>query len=193
MKRGIGTLVIVGGLLGAFALGRAGAQEGPVDPMAAWAELAKTGPQHAALKSQVGTWTCESKCWCEPGKEPTVEQGKVTYSMVLGDRFLRQEVEGAMMGQPFHGLGYTGFDNATKKYQAVWMDSMGTCMMLMTGTEIKPGVQELKGSFAGPGGAEMKMRIIHTKVSDDKMTMDMFCDMGMGEMKSMEQTYTRSK
>jgi hypothetical protein len=193
MKRGIVTMIFVGGLVGAFALGRAGAQEGPADPMAAWMELAKTGPQHEALKEQVGTWNCESTCWCEPGKEPTKEKGTVEFSMVLGDRFLKQEVEGSMMGQPFQGLGYTGFDNGSKKYQAVWMDSMGTCMVLMTGTEIKPGVQELKGSFAGPGGMLMKMRIVHTKVSDNEMKMDMFCDMGTGEVKNMEQTYTRAE
>jgi hypothetical protein len=193
MKRGIVTMLFVGGLLGAFALGRAGAQEGPTDPMAAWAELAKTGPQHAQLKECVGTWNCESTCWCEPGKEPTKEKGTVTFSMVLGDRFLRQDVNGSMMGQPFQGIGYLGFDNGSKKYQSVWMDSMGTCMVLLTGTEIERGVQELKGSFAGPGGMEMKMRIIQRHVDADKMTMEMYCDMGMGEMKSMEQTYTRAK
>ena len=60
MKRGIAVLSMVGIALGAFALGRAGAQEGPDSgksaeaEMAAWLELGKTGPEHGGADEERG-------------------------------------------------------------------------------------------------------------------------------------------
>ena len=106
----------------------------------------------------------------------------------MGGRYVRGEFAGEMMGQPFKGLGYFGYNNALKRYEGAWMDNGGTGIMFMTGTE-----NELKGSFYGPGGVEVKSRIVTKIISDDKSTMEMFHDMGQGEQKVMEITYTRAK
>jgi len=189
MKRGIVVLSMAALVFGAFALGRAGAQEGTDPAQKAWEALAVPGPEHAKLLKGVGTWNCECKCWQQPGGEPTVSKGKAVCTEALGGRFIREDFECEMMGKPFHGIGYHGFNNATKKYELAWLDSVGTGIMLMTGTE-----SELKGSFAGPGGIEMTMRSVVKPVSDDQFVMEMYSDMGMGaEMKCMELTYTRAK
>jgi hypothetical protein len=199
MKRGMLVLSVAGLVLCAFALGRAGAQEGPdekkaADEMAAWMELAKTGPEHAALQKTVGTWTVECKAWMAPGAEPTVSKGKAVFSSVLGGRFVRQEFEGSVMGQTFRGLGYNGYNNATKEYEGTWCDDMGTGIMFSKGVETEPGkVWTYKGSFFGPGGAEYKSRMVLTMVSDDQQHLEMFNDDGRGETKCMEMVYTRSK
>jgi len=174
-------------LVGAFLLGRAGAQEGMED-MKAWAALASPGPEHAKLMKSVGTWNCECKCWMMPGAEPQVTKGKSVRTEALGGRYVREEFAGEMMGQPFNGLGYYGYNNAKKRYEGVWMDDGGTGIMFMTGTE-----NELKGSFYGPGGVEVKARIVTKIGSDDESTMEMYQDMGMGEHKVMEIAYTRAK
>jgi hypothetical protein len=192
MKRGIGTLLIVGGLLGAFALGRAGAQEG-MDEMAAWMELAKVGPEHAELKQAVGTWSCDSKYWMTPEAPPTESKATAVFSMELGGRFQKLVYKCDSPQMPFEGIGFTGFNNATRKYETIWMDSMGTAIMMMTGTRTADGVWEYAGSFFGPGGKEIKCRSVLKKVSDDQTTMEMYCDEGNGEHKMMEQTYTRAK
>ena len=197
MKRGIVTLSMIGALLGAFALGRAGAQEGTgdkgMDDMAAWMELAKTGPEHAKLMKVVGNWACECKMWMQPGADPMLATGKAVFSSVLGDRFLKQDYEGTLMGQPDLGIGYTGFNNATRKYEAVWLSNMGTGVMLMTGTETEPGTCEFEGSCMGPGGKEVNHRLVLKHVGDDKQILEMFDTRGGVETKSMELTYTRSK
>jgi hypothetical protein len=198
MKRGIVLLSMVAVAIGAFALGRAGAQEGPQkkDPaaeMAAWAELAKTGPEHAKLIKSVGTWKCEGKMWMGPG-EPTVSTGKAVFSSVYDGRFLKQDYEGTFMGQPDLGIGYTGFNNATKKYEVVWISNMGTGLMLMTGTETAPGTCEFEGSCAGLDGKDMKHRLVLKHVSDDKQVLEMYMsEGGAPEAKCMELTYTRAK
>jgi hypothetical protein len=191
MKRGILFLSFAGALVGAFALGRAGAQEGtpPIMDPKAWEALAVPGPEHAKLLKTVGTWDCESKCWMEPGKEPQVSKGKVVRTEVLGGRYVREDMEGEMGGKKFSGIGYLAFNNATKKHECVWLDSGGTGIMYMSGTET-----ELKGSFYGPGGAVVQSRCVTKHINDDRATMEMYMDMGMGgEMKCMEMTYTRVK
>ncbi len=194
MKRGIVVLSMVGVALGAFALGRAGAQEG-VDPgMAEWIELGKPGPEHAELMKSAGTWTVEAKYWMQPGAEPTQSKGTAVFTALFGGRYLRLEYEGDFDGQPFRGIGCMGFNNATKKYEDVWIDSHSTGTMLTTGTETEPGkVWTFAGSCAGPGGKEMKMRNVMKKISGDRMLVESFCDEGSGEMKCWEGTYTRSK
>jgi hypothetical protein len=193
MKRGITVLSIIA--LGAFALTRAGAQEGP-DPareIAAWLELGKTGPEHAELMKNAGTWTVESKAWLG-GPEPLSSKAKAVFTPLLGGRYLRQEFEGEFMGQPFFGIGCTGFNNATRKYEDTWIDSMGTGMMQATGVETEPGkVWEFTGSCAGPDGKTVKMRSVMKKPSEGRLTFESFCDDGSGEKKCWEAVYTRSK
>jgi hypothetical protein len=159
--------------------------------MAAWMELAKPGAEHDQLGKSAGTWTCEVKCF--QGAEPTVSKGKMVRTPVLGGRYLREEFECDMGGMPFQGLGFAAFNNATKEWEVAWMDNMGTGIMLMKGTEVGDKTYEFTGSCTGPGGVEMKHRMVTKHVSDDKQTMEMYCDQGSGEMKCMEQTYTRSK
>jgi len=162
--------------------------------MEAWMVLANPGPEHAELRKAAGTWSCACKSWEAPGAEPRESTGRSVQKMVLGDRFLMQEYEGDMMGAPFQGIGFTGFDNATRKYEAVWMDSMGTGIMRMTGTETEKGKAWVyHGSFFGPGGAEYRVRHLMRKVSDDEFVLEIWCDMGQGDMKCMEMTYTRAK
>jgi hypothetical protein len=38
------------------------------------------------------------------------------------------------MGQPFHGIGFTGYDNLKKKYVMSWMDNAATGIMYSEGT-----------------------------------------------------------
>jgi hypothetical protein len=187
MKRGSIFVCIAVGLVGAFLLGRAGAQEGAPD-MKAWEALAQPGPEHAKMLKTVGTWDCECKCWMMPGAEPTVSKAKAVRTEVLGGRYVREEVEGEMMGQQFNGIGYFAYNNATKKHEIAWLDSGGTGIMFMTGDG-----KEFKGSFYGPGGIEVKSRMVVNQTSDDKAVMEMYNNMGMGERKCMEMTYTRAK
>lgn len=183
---------MVGIALGAFALGRAVAQEG-TDPMAAWLELGKPGAEHAELMKDAGTWIVEAKMWMVPGAEPTASKGKVVFTPLLGGRYLRGEYEGDCNGNVMHGIGCMGFNNATRKYEQVWIDSMSTGTMVLTGTQTEPGVWTLKGSCAGPEGSEVKMREVTKKVGADRMFIESFCDDGSGEKKCWEGTYTRSK
>lgn len=201
MARKISILMVAAGLAGAFLIGRGFAGDEPKAPegggmedMAAWEALAKPGPEHAELMKDVGTWTVTSKMWMQPGAPPTESSGKAVFTPALGGRFVRQEFEGELMGQKFLGTGLSGYNNATKKYESVWMDTWGTGILVMNGTVKVPGKSwEYTGSYSGPGARELKSRYVITRVDDNTTTMEMWNDIGQGEMKAMELTYTRQK
>jgi len=199
MKRGIVFLSVVAVLIGAFALGRARAQEDAGGDKAAaeqamYEKFATPGPEHQGLMKAVGAWTVDCKFWMQPGAAPVETKATAVFTSLLGGRYLRQEYKGMFMGRPFEGIGCTGFNNATRKYEDVWIDSMSTAMMVMRGTETTPGkVWEFSGTSTGPDGKETKMRSVMTKVSDDEQVVEMFGNDGGVEMKWMELRYTREK
>ncbi|MHC4937501.1 MAG: DUF1579 family protein [Planctomycetota bacterium] len=194
MRSGIGLALLVGALAAAFALGRAQAQEDDAAKkmMEAWAELGKPGPEQAALKKLAGDWTAHTKEFMPDG---TAKESKTKskFTMVLGDLILRQDYSGEMNGTPFTGLGYTGFDKGSGRYQSVWMDSMSSGMMCSIGTKQEDGSIEYKGHFFGPGGAKIPTRVVLKYPDDDTQQMEFYMDMGTGEMKSVEITYKRVK
>jgi hypothetical protein len=81
-----------------------------------------------------GTWMAKVKSWMSPGAPPMENDGTSESKMALGGRFLEERVQSSFMGQPFSGIGYTGYDNVKKKYVSTWMDNMGTMIMVMEGT-----------------------------------------------------------
>jgi hypothetical protein len=118
------------------------AEKPPMDEKAAMEMMAKyatPGPAHKKLEAFAGTWTAKNSMWMDPSKPPTTSEGTAEQKWVLGGRFLEQRFEGTMMGAPFSGLGYTGYDNYRKVYTSTWMDTMGTMTLNMTGRFDKAG------------------------------------------------------
>lgn len=138
------TFLAVFSLVGALtALAQEKGKEAPKAPaaapsqeemMKAWTAVASPGEAHKKLEPTVGSFTLKTKFWMDPGKPADETAGTSETKWVLGGRFVEQHVEGTAMGQPFTGVGYTGYDNYKKKYVGTWMDSMGTMIMNSTGT-----------------------------------------------------------
>ena len=102
--------------------------------MEAWTKAATPGAAHKLLDPTIGVWGVAMTTWDAPGAPPTKSVGTAENEWVLGGRFVRQSYHGDFMGMKFEGLGYTGYDNVAKQYIGTWMDSMGTAMMVSTGT-----------------------------------------------------------
>jgi len=171
-------------------------QEKQMDPQAMmemWKKLGTPGEPHKLFASLAGSWTTQTKEWMEPDKPPAESTGTAEMKMLLDGRFLYQEYNGQMMGQPFTGIGIDAYDNLTKKYVTAWMDSMGTGIFMMGGTASAGGrTITLKGSHPEPGGGRMTHRAIWKIVDNNTQTFDMWgTHEGGKEMKMMEITYTR--
>jgi hypothetical protein len=170
--------------------------EKPMDPQAmmeAYKKLATPGEPHKLFASLVGSWTTQTKEWMEPGKPPMESTGSADMKMLLDGRFLQQEYNGNMMGQPYNGIGINAYDNLRKRYVTIWIDSMGTGIFTMEGTASADGKTiTMKGQHAELGGGQMTHRAVWTIVDSNTQTFDMYGAHGHGkEMKMMEIVYIR--
>ncbi|HEY1252593.1 MAG TPA: DUF1579 domain-containing protein [Thermoanaerobaculia bacterium] len=153
------------------------------------------GDMHKKLDDMVGTFNAELKMWMDPSKPPETSKGTETSAWALGGRFVETKFEGTFMGQPFNGLGYTGYDNVQKKYVGTWMDTAGTGMMFSTCTLDATGKSmTCKSSTVWDpmSGKQTPMEFKTTWTDRDHHTMEMF---GAGpdgkNYKMMEISYTR--
>lgn len=170
-------------------------QMDPQAMMELWKKLATPGEPHKAFADLAGSWTTTTKEWMEPGKPPTESTGTAEMKMLLDGRFLYQEFNSQMMGQPYSGIGIDAYDNMTKKYVTTWMDTMGTGIFMMEGTAGADGKTiTLKGSHPEPGGGQMHHRAVWKLVDHNTQTFEMYGTHGHGkEMKMMEITYSRKQ
>lgn len=147
----------------------------PEEEMAAWMASSTPGEHHAMLARAVGSWSAKTSFNMEPGAPPMEGEGTMTCEWVLGGRFVKSEMHmDDMMGMPFDGLGYSGYDNLKKEFVGTWMDTFGTGIMMMTGTHT--GEQAtMVGTVMTPAG-EATMKIVSDWQDDDHFT-DTFYDL----------------
>jgi len=179
-----------------------GAQEGEKPKMSpeqqavmeAWMKVATPGEAHKALEPMIGSWSVTSTSWQTPASPPEQGAGTSENAWILGGRFVKQDFQGEFGGMKFQGLGYTGYDNLKKKYVGTWMDTMGTMVMVMTGTADPSGKMfTLTGTMDDVmTGKPMKLRTVTRIVDANKHVMEMFGPDPSGkEFKMMELVYTR--
>lgn len=162
--------------------------------MEAWKKAATPGEMHKKLDDMVGTFDASVRMWMDPSKPPEDSTAKSVNTWVLDNRFVETKHEGTMMGEPFNGIGYTGYDNVQKKYVGTWMDTSSTGIMHSTCTLDASGKSmTCKASFwdamtGKPSTMEMK-----TSWTDhDHHSMEMWgAGPGGKKYKMMEITYTR--
>jgi hypothetical protein len=82
-----------------------------------------------------------------------------------------------MMDQPFEGAGCTAYDRVQKKYVSIWIDNMGTGIMISDGKAKDPAgkVVEFVGSSSDPfSGGVVTLRMVEKEVDSDNFVMEMF-------------------
>lgn len=157
--------------------------------------LMQPGPEHAAFKSMVGTWSIDGLFWQAPGQEPTKMKSTATFDLILGGRYLQQKIKGAAFmegGEPFEGLGISGYDKVAGHYFSTWFDNMGTGVMQATGNMSKDGKTLTLTGEGDFGMGKMTFREVHTHVSETEFVMDMYVSAGdQGEMQVMQLRYQK--
>jgi len=152
------------------------------------------GPEHKMLAEMVGEWEGEISMWMDPSQPPQTMMGTTKYESVLGGRYIVGHYSGEMMGMPFNGMDLTGFDNALKVYQNVWIDNMGTGMMILDGTfDNNTNTVIYLGKMVTPGGEKVDVKTTLHIIDKDHSTFEMFTNSGNGEIKTMEIKYKRKQ
>jgi hypothetical protein len=164
--------------------------------MDAWMKFMTPTDAHKALERMVGTWDVEVTSWMSPGQPPAKSKGVSETRMVMGGRWVEERFTSEMMGQPFEGLGYTGYDNFKKKYVGTWMDTMSTAVMVTEGT-MDAGNKVMTSTSVMDDfmtGKKTTIRMTTTITDPDHHLFEMFGPDPTGkEVKQMEIRYTRRK
>ncbi len=130
--------VLFFGIIGVFSL-RSQEEMSEDQMMEMMMKYGTPGDNHKKLDGMTGNWNFATKWWADQSAPAQETKGSCKAEWVLGGRFVQENVTGDMMGQPFHGMGFTGYDNFNQKYQMFWIDEMATCFMLADGQIDKDG------------------------------------------------------
>ena len=100
-------------------------------------------------------------------------------------------------GQPFEGLGLTGYDNVKGEYQSIWLDNMMTGMMYGTGSfDAAKKTVKVSGNFSCPmtGDKNRWYRYEWKVIDNDHHSYISYSKSPNGkEFKEMEISFTRAK
>jgi hypothetical protein len=162
--------------------------------MEEWAKYATPTDMHKHLEKMVGKWSTVTKMWMDPAAPAMESKGMAEYNMTLGGRWLQMRYTGDMMGQPFEGMGMTGYDIFNKNYVSTWTDNMSTGMMSSKGNANADGTEiTMSGTTDEPvtGEKNKKFREVIKITSPDAFTLEMYDTVKGKEVRVMEITHTR--
>jgi len=164
--------------------------------MEMWKKMHQPGEHHAHLKPMAGHWNVTSRWRMSPEQPWDESKGTADFSWIMGGRFLVQKVHNAeMMGEPFEGLGFMGYDALRKQYTSVWIDNMTTSTAMSTGSCDDSGkVLTMIGEGIDPmTGQTKEEKAVHKIINNDKHMFEMYNTGPDGkEFVSLEVVYTRS-
>ena len=165
-------------------------------------ELPKLNDNHKLLADFAGSWSTSVKMM-EPGKEPTVSKGSVTYKSIMNGRYVIGDhtgsmkmpgADGKMKDFTFKGMSTDGYDNVKQKFTSSWMDNMGTGIMIMEGT-YDPATKTFTytGEMEMVPGMKTPIRSVVKATDKNHRTFEWYENRGGQEMKTLEISYTRKK
>jgi hypothetical protein len=199
MRKYMMKLVVAATLVatGVPAFGQSDAKKAEDDKamMEAMMRAATPGEPHRLLGEFAGRWNTSMKAWMAPGQPPIESSGVSEVTSILDGRFVQENFKGDFMGMQFTGLGLSGYDNVTKKYQSTWVDNMSTCVIVMKG-DYDPASKTFTffGEYTDPTGKVSTMKIVQRIIDKDKHVSEFYDKTPDGQLvKSMELTYTRAK
>lgn len=203
MSRGRSLLLAAAVLgVGILLVGRAQSAEGDQPDMdammAAWQAAMTPGEPHEWLAKGAGEWDLTTKMWMEGPDGPVTEStGSASAKMVLGGRFLQEELNFEMMGMPIEMINYVGYDNFKKKYVATNLSTMGTSISTMEGVR-RPGSDDVVfyGLMDEPSMDmhNLPIKYVSRQIDDDHAVFEIY-DLTMAEepTKVVEVHYTRKQ
>ena len=137
MRSGFRILVLMVIVVGLLACSGEEQTETVLDDAAIAAFLDKAmdpGEGQERLDFMVGEFDVTIRVWLDPTQPPIESPASAINTWVLGHRFIRTVLSGYIVGEPYDGIGYVGFNNVSEQYEATYMDSGGTGMEWFTGT-----------------------------------------------------------
>ncbi len=166
------------------------------DRTQAWLRYAEPGPEHEFFRQQEGDWRLLTRFWMDPGSLPIESEGVSENRMILGGRFLQSVYKGPTpYGPVFEGISIDGYDRLAGRHVGIWIDSMGTMMMVFTGdVDVSGKVRTMTGEFTDASTGRTSQMITKTTLQDEHAYLyEGFRQTASGWIKSMEIEYFRAE
>ena len=163
--------------------------------MATWMKYAQPTDKHKFLERLAGKWNAQTKIWMQPDAPPMESTGVCENTMMMGGRYLQCAYSGEMMGQRFEGQAIDGYDNYNERYRGIWIDNMGTAMMVFEGQADDEGnVRTMNCKFNDMmTGQQTEMKSVTTIVSESEHRYESWRIAPDGSsFRNMEIIYTRA-
>ena len=165
--------------------------------MAEMKKYTEPNENHKALEPLIGNFKAKCSFWMDPAGQPEVSEGASNNHWIMGGRFVQQDYKGTAMGQPFEGMGITGYDLIKAEYTSIWLDSMVTGIMVSSGQmDASTKTLNQSGTMSCPmtmeKAREMKSALTITD-ADHHTYVGLMKDKDGKEFKGMEITYERVK
>jgi Protein of unknown function (DUF1579) len=161
----------------------------------AGADATKPGPEQAFLAKRAGEYTRTVKFVAQPNADANAPTGTAKISVTLDGRFIVEENTDTVFGRPVSGTRIYGYNNITKQYEAVWMYTMSTAMLFLTGTSPDGGKTiDLTGMSQNHRGDKIPIHATIRQIDDDQFIVTLMTTGADGkEAAFQETTYTRKK
>ena len=158
-------------------------------------DLATPGEFHKMLAAQEGDWNVAVKAMDHKTHQMVDSTGTASFKMILGGRWQMHTYKGTFDGQPYEGVGVTGYDNLKKQFVNFWFSTHGTMATVATGqASADKTVLTMSGTWDMPEemGSKMPFRMVTTRKSDKEFTFAIHGSFaGQPEALMMDMTYTR--
>jgi hypothetical protein len=154
------------------------------------------GDYQKRLEPMIGSFDVRVLIWVDPGKPPIESSASAVSVWVLGNRFVQTMLVGGPSADAFNAIGYIGYDNAAKQYQAAWMDDGSTAMTLYTGGFSADGKSAtVKASVTNASTGKPTPLELRMSLGANGGHVTQLWGMGFGTkmFKMMELQYTRTK
>jgi hypothetical protein len=151
-------------------------------------------PVHKHLNVFVGSWDVATKF--KMGEKESEGRAKCEAKWILDGRFVQQDYQSKLQGQPFSVLQILGYDNEKKKSVEIMMDSMKTGVLHNEGTISDDGkvIRNEGETVDSKTGKPIRIRTVTTILDNDHFTLEWFFPGDDGAYERMVLlTHTRRK
>lgn len=162
-------------------------------PPNAAAQVGVPGPVHRHLARREGEYEIVNKVRKDPNGPVEESTGHSRIRSLLDGRFLLEETNGVMFGQPFAVVRQTGFNNATGRYEATWTYTRSTAMMTLTGQSDDAGrTIRWTGTWNNEQGVRQTLFASSEETGDNQFVLKVYSGPRDGtEFVAVETTYKR--
>jgi len=179
--------------------GGEGAAQDPAamqEGMKRWMDSCTPGENHKWLAPMIGKWKTKFTMWMAPD-QPMTSEGTAEFSWVFEDKWVESKWSGVMMGMPYAGRSWMGYDNFKKKFVSTRIDNMATAIYPCEGflTQDKKTLI-LYGPLDEPmtGEHDKTVKYVWRVLGPDKLLLEVH-DLAIGEENTrvVEVAYERVK